>query len=490
MNAIKDDSFHIEISVILTAFRRDPSISYYTFKNTLTNVERKYVHERCRKMGLISRSTGKDPNRVLTIFKRNVTTDLQYDINLTSHSDYILNNFFVKNDSIIKNLQHTKRDVSANPCIIHDRLVTLASKAVDRPKRITELRRESLNLPINVIRESLLNVLENNQIIIITAETGSGKTTQVPQIILDDAAQKGRPCRIVCTQPRRLSTVTIACRVAAERGETVPNSVGYQIKLESNIAPQVSLIYTTTGVLLKTLISEKENIVDQYSHIIIDEIHERDRFTDFLLVCLRECLLYHPKLKIILMSATMDIQLFEDYFPGAQIFNVQGRTFDILEYFLEDIVPLINYESYRMLRIREQREDKIKETMYNDEEYNEEMEEILINCMENLELFPQMWQMILSENVSVNYVEKTYGYTPLIVASSRGQSDSVKQLLFMGKYLSINIPSLIQIVDCFNVMQVLIRISYPKKERRHSCMLNNTDTKILHNYYRYMWTTI
>ncbi|KAJ7384544.1 3'-5' RNA helicase ythdc2 [Desmophyllum pertusum] len=151
------------------------------------------------------------------------------------------------------------------------------------------------------------------QIILISGETGSGKTTQVPQFIMEDANTRSTPCRLVCTQPRRISALSVSERVATERGERLGQTVGYQIRLDNRISPKTLLTYCTTGVLLRTLMSG-DNSLSFVTHVIVDEVHERDRFSDFLLIALRDLLTVNRRLKLILMSAALDINLFIDYF--------------------------------------------------------------------------------------------------------------------------------------------------------------------------------
>ena len=167
-------------------------------------------------------------------------------------------------------------------------------------------------LPAWASRTEVLELLESNRVLIIAGETGCGKTTQCPQFILDDYIQKqaGSECNIVVTQPRRVSAMGVAARVAAERGESLESSssaglVGYAIRGERKASRECRLLFTTTGVLLRRLGSGGDPDLKGFSHIVVDEVHERSVDGDFLLLELREVLKRNPKLKVVLMSATI-----------------------------------------------------------------------------------------------------------------------------------------------------------------------------------------
>lgn len=153
----------------------------------------------------------------------------------------------------------------------------------------TDLQAFRKKLPCWRKKDEIIKALHENQVLLIKGETGCGKTTQVTQYILDDAIARGcgSKVRIVCTQPRRISAITVAERVAAERGEALGKSTGYSIRLEG-VYPRKeggSIKYCTTGVLLKYL--EDDAALFDYSHIILDEIHERDIHSDVALAILK-----------------------------------------------------------------------------------------------------------------------------------------------------------------------------------------------------------
>ncbi|PRQ35065.1 putative RNA helicase [Rosa chinensis] len=164
---------------------------------------------------------------------------------------------------------------------------------------------------------------------------GSGKTTQVPQFILDDMIQSGRGghCNIICTQPWRIAAISVANRVADERCEPSPGSngslVGYQVRLDNASNEKTKLLFCTTDILLRKFVGDRN--LTGITHVIVDEVHERSLLGDFLLIVLKNLIekqsaLNTPKLKVILMSATVDSNLFSNYFGGCPVITAEGRT--------------------------------------------------------------------------------------------------------------------------------------------------------------------
>lgn len=158
---------------------------------------------------------------------------------------------------------------------------------------------QRMSLPIFQYRDHIIDVICSNQAVVISGETGSGKTTQVPQYLLEYAAEQNRECRIICTQPRRLSAVSVSERVCVERNEVMGATVGYQIRLESKMCPNTNLIYCTNGVLLRCLMTDQpEKVFENITHVVVDEVHERDKYSDFLLISLKRALKANPRLKV------------------------------------------------------------------------------------------------------------------------------------------------------------------------------------------------
>ncbi|XP_036398195.1 ATP-dependent RNA helicase TDRD9 [Megalops cyprinoides] len=204
------------------------------------------------------------------------------------------------------------------------------------------------SLPITKHRQELISLIENNSVVIIRGATGSGKTTQLPQFILDYYREKDAPCNLVVTQPRKIGASSIARWVARERKCTLGSLVGYQVGLEKVATEHTRLIYMTTGVLLQKLVSAKS--LTEYSHIFIDEVHERTEDLDFLLLVVRKLLHSNSRfVKVILMSATINCKEFAEYFSTpirsrmnpAYVFEVEGAPYTVEEFYLDDLCRLL-----------------------------------------------------------------------------------------------------------------------------------------------------
>lgn len=212
-----------------------------------------------------------------------------------------------------------------------------------------EMLKSRRDLPAWNMISPVLDIISNHQVIVISGETGCGKSTQVPQFILDDwmlqSSQVDRNkishVEIICTQPRKISAIGVAKRVADERNEAVGNVVGYQIRLENKISSSTRLTFCTTGILLRRLQSDPD--LKSITHVIVDEVHERSVESDFLLLLLKKVMDNRPDFKVILMSATLNPQSFSKYFSGAPVIEIPGRTFPVEQLFLEGILDRCNF---------------------------------------------------------------------------------------------------------------------------------------------------
>ncbi|XP_065917877.1 ATP-dependent RNA helicase A protein-like isoform X2 [Dysidea avara] len=221
-------------------------------------------------------------------------------------------------------LQQQRRDKVASDPVLQQRLA------------------ETRQLPVASMSVPIVTAVARHQVIVIRGHTGCGKTTQVPQYILDSFIESGQgtSCNIVVTQPRRISAVSVADRVAQERNENLGESTGYSVRFESVLPRHYgSILFCTVGVLLRKLEAGLLGI----SHVIVDEIHERDINSDFLLVVLRDMLAAYPSLRVVLMSATIDTTLFSQYFNDCPVIEVEGKVFPVQEYYLEDAIELTHF---------------------------------------------------------------------------------------------------------------------------------------------------
>ncbi|KAL9267626.1 DExH-box ATP-dependent RNA helicase DExH3-like protein [Drosera capensis] len=199
------------------------------------------------------------------------------------------------------------------------------------------------SLPAYKEKDALLRAISENQVVVVSGETGCGKTTQLPQYIFESEIEafRGAKCSIICTQPRRISAMSVSERVAAERGEQLGDSVGYKVRLEGMKGRDTRLLFCTTGVLLRRLLVDRT--LNGVTHVIVDEIHERGMNEDFLLIVLKELLPRRPDLRLILMSATLNAEMFSSYFIGAPMFHIPGFTHPVRTHFLENILEMTGY---------------------------------------------------------------------------------------------------------------------------------------------------
>ncbi|PIC45573.1 hypothetical protein B9Z55_005547 [Caenorhabditis nigoni] len=203
-------------------------------------------------------------------------------------------------------------------------------------------------LPVAQFKEQIIQTVANNRVTLIKGETGCGKSTQVAQFLLESFIETNKAAyfNAVVSQPRRISAISLAERVANERGEEVGETCGYNVRFDSATPrPYGSIMFCTVGVLLRMM----ENGLRGISHVIIDEIHERDVDTDFVLIVLRDMINTYKDLRVVLMSATIDTNLFTNFFGSAPdigptpVITMHGRTFPVQAFFLEDILHNLRY---------------------------------------------------------------------------------------------------------------------------------------------------
>uniref|UniRef100_A0A7N1A962 RNA helicase n=1 Tax=Kalanchoe fedtschenkoi TaxID=63787 RepID=A0A7N1A962_KALFE len=200
-----------------------------------------------------------------------------------------------------------------------------------------QLQEERRRLPVYSYKHSLLQAIEKYQIIVIMGETGSGKTTQIPQY-LHEAGYTNRGI-IACTQPRRVAAMSVAARVSQEMGVKLGHEVGYSVRFEDCTSDKTVVKYMTDGMLLREFLSEPD--LSSYSVLMIDEAHERTVSTDLLFGLVKDIARYRPELKLLVLSATLDTAKFSDFFDSAPIFNIPGRRFPVETYHVT--APVADY---------------------------------------------------------------------------------------------------------------------------------------------------
>ncbi|KAJ0370258.1 hypothetical protein COL154_001390 [Colletotrichum chrysophilum] len=214
----------------------------------------------------------------------------------------------------------------------------LAAQIEAAEKKQLSIQETRKSLPIYAYRDDFLAAMEKYQILVIVGETGSGKTTQLPQY-LHEAGYTKNGLKVGCTQPRRVAAMSVAARVADEVGVKVGQEVGYSIRFEDNTSDKTILKYMTDGMLLREFMTEPD--LAGYSAIMIDEAHERTVHTDILLALVKDLARERPDLKLLISSATMNAEKFAAYFDDAPIYNIPGRRYPVDIYYTP--APEANY---------------------------------------------------------------------------------------------------------------------------------------------------
>lgn len=192
------------------------------------------------------------------------------------------------------------------------------------------------DLPITDKKDEIIDSISKNQVLIISGETGSGKTTQIPKFCI--AAGRGVDGKIGCTQPRRIAATTVATRIAEELGEELGRSVGYKIRFKDETGDDAFIKIMTDGILLAETRNDK--YLNEYDTIIVDEAHERSLNIDFILGILKTLLKKRKDLKVIITSATIDTEKFSKAFDNAPVIEVSGRMYPVdVQYFTMEQEP-------------------------------------------------------------------------------------------------------------------------------------------------------
>ncbi|AQL07094.1 Pre-mRNA-splicing factor ATP-dependent RNA helicase [Zea mays] len=199
--------------------------------------------------------------------------------------------------------------------------------------RYFEILEKRRTLPVWQQKEEFLRRLRDNQTLILVGETGSGKTTQIPQFVLETEGL-GNRSMVACTQPRRVAAMSVSRRVAEEMDVTIGEEVGYSIRFEDCSSHKTVLKYLTDGMLLREAMADP--LLEKYKVIVLDEAHERTLATDVLFGLLKEVLKNRPDLKLVVMSATLEAEKFQGYFSDAPLMKVPGRLHPVEIFYTQE----------------------------------------------------------------------------------------------------------------------------------------------------------
>ncbi len=223
-----------------------------------------------------------------------------------------------------RQLQQHRREKRPLPSTWHKRLERSRALAAQRVATLPEPTFD-LSLPVSQRWEEIADAIRDHQVVVLAGETGSGKTTQLPKICL--ALGRGVYGLIGHTQPRRIAARSVASRIADELGSELGASVGYQVRFSDQVSDTSHIKLMTDGILLAEI--QNDRFLNRYDTLIIDEAHERSLNIDFLLGYLSTLLPRRPDLKVIITSATIDVERFSRHFSNAPVIEVSGRTFPV-----------------------------------------------------------------------------------------------------------------------------------------------------------------
>ncbi|KAG0672362.1 hypothetical protein C6P45_003046 [Maudiozyma exigua] len=273
------------------------------------------------------------------------------DIQRSSHTN--LRELASPSDSK-KNSLKTRRSNNLSPEIIHNLKEEFEERTKTKEYKLMQDVRSAL--PAWTKKEKIVKLINDHDVVLVTGETGSGKSTQVVQFLLDEIIRKEKSTTLLCTQPRRISAIGLAERVSDERCTDCGDEVGYIIRGVNKTSRNTRIKFMTTGVLVRIL--QGEHTFLNNTIVVIDEVHERSIDTDLIVTLLKNLIGKVKNMKIVLMSATVNVDLFKKFFPGLGTIHIEGRTFPIKDYFLDDILEQLDFKIKRNDRNR----------MYDDED--------------------------------------------------------------------------------------------------------------------------
>ncbi|OQR88258.1 DEAD/DEAH box RNA helicase [Achlya hypogyna] len=333
------EEFCMDINSQLQHLMNNPDAPTIVFPSTLDNTERRYIHSMAKKYALFSKSKGSGDDRRIHVSRAKTTANMEVVSLRTAATPLHVSPATVAEIDVVLAMEAPEPNEAAlampPPFRPERRAFAKTLPAPPPPHTYSAAQRA---LPAHQHRAEIVDLVAQHQVVVVAGDTGCGKSTQLPQFLLD---APGPPRRIVVTQPRRISALTLAERVCEERGLQVGREVGYCIRLDSRYsAAATQLVFATTGTMLRWL--SRDPTGAQFTHIVVDEVHERDKDTDFLLVVLKLLLPLRPDLRVVLMSATIQLDKFAAYFGRCPVLRIHGRTHPVHACFLDDVLLLLN----------------------------------------------------------------------------------------------------------------------------------------------------
>ena len=321
-------------------------VQRYTFKREEPEYQRKFNKKTKRNFNNsndfkeTSESLWEKEQRKKAIQKygnNNITKD-KYNILIENQMDFIKQDLLEsENIPLIKENQDNFRLKDVNNFISERDYKIGSMNLLEKEKLIkNQIQQEKQNLPIYEYKQEILKLIKDKKILIIEGETGSGKTTQIPQYLYENGFCDNNK-KICVTQPRRVAAMSVASRVAYEMGVKCGHEVGYSIRFEENVSPMTKIIYMTDGIFLRYLLSD--NLLNEFSVIMIDEAHERSIQTDIIFGIIKTLIEKREDLRIIISSATLSTLKFKNYFSEAEIIKVPGRRYPVDIYYTKSPEP-------------------------------------------------------------------------------------------------------------------------------------------------------
>lgn len=367
------------VAIAIERFRVESDERELNFPSSLSTVERAYIHRVARSLGYVSRSRGRGAQRAVTIYKVSIanllanraTFDLSHNSRLVTAQ---LAEGLPLQSRERRDLQpRTERD---QPSVVArgEMQKTITARLNSGVAQVPERRApgmegiETRYAALFAKRGDLLKLINEARCVLVVGEPGLGKSTQISQLIMDDAAASGRACRLIQSVPYRALAMRLAERVAADRGENVVgNAVGYQVRLASRVSPCTVLTFCTNGVLLRTMMNspmatggnqqavasnEGGGALCTATHIIVDELQVRDRFGDFALACLRDFVNKYRNVKLVLIAApSVNAQAIVTYFNNTQCHLLQlakRPSGPVRELFLDGVLDTLRFRTAGM----------------------------------------------------------------------------------------------------------------------------------------------